>query len=140
MDEQLNVLLLLAAVACAFCAIVSAIVCVAIWRRATDGDFGRRIEEGDKAVRDHTEAKLDEIREEVEETRNALANFISRANANGAHMLRARDLGPLHEKINKVAVDVAETRAATGAEIRALGEQNKVTQGLLRDLLSRSQS
>ncbi len=130
---------LLVAIVCALCAVLSSAVCVVIWRKAKTGDLGQAIADGDARVKAHAEQLLGDIRDDVDEVRATVSRIESRAEAEDRHLLRPRDLSPLHEKINKMAVEVAETRAASTAENRALGEQMKVLQGLMQNMLSNSQ-
>jgi len=134
-DETGFALQLLVAI-CALCAVISATVCIVIWRKATTGDLGQQIVDGDARVKAHAEQLLGDIRDDVDEVRSAVARIESLAASEDKHLLRARDLSPLHEKINRVSVEVAETRATSTAENRALGEQMKVLQGLMQNLLS----
>lgn len=127
---------LLVAIVCALCAVLSATVCVVIWRKAKTGDLGQAIADGDARVKAHAEQLLGDIRDDFDEMRSAVARIESLAASEDKHLLRARDLSPLHEKINKVSIELAETRATSTAENRALGEQIRVIQGLMQNLLS----
>lgn len=128
--------LLLVAIVCALCAVISATVCVMIWRKARSGDLGKQIADGDARVRAHAEQLLGDIRDDVNGVRDSIARIECHAAAEDKHLLRARDLTPLHERVNRVAETLAETRAQSSAEYRALGEQMRVLQGLMQNMLS----
>jgi len=49
------------------------------------------------------------------------------------YYLTARNLGPLHEKINAVGTDVAETRTEMRTEMRATREQLRLINDYLRN-------
>jgi len=136
--ENWDAVQLLVAIVCALCAVISATVCLLIWRKAKTGDLGQQIADGDARVQAHAEQLLGHIRDDVDAVRDAVARIESHQAADDKHVLRARDLSPLHEKINRVAIEVAETRSRTSAENRALGEQMKVLQGLMQNLLTNS--
>lgn len=128
----------LAAVVSALCAIVAAGVSVAVWRKARSSDLGSKIESGDKAIKDHAdkglgrqEESIVEIREQLAEFGEAIARIEAHQETETAHVLRPRDLGQIHEKINTVAHELAATRAQSQTETRMLSEQLRVMQDLL---------
>lgn len=131
-----NATQLVVVMVCALCAVASASVCAVIWRKLRTGDLGQQIAEGDARVKAHAEQLLGDIRDDVDAVRDAIARIESHQATEDRHLLRARDLSPLHEKFNRIAIELAETRAQTTAENRALGEQMKVLQGLLQNLLT----
>lgn len=131
-----NATQLIVVMVCALCAVVSASVCVVIWRKLRTGDLGQQIAEGDARVKAHAEQLLGDIREDVDAVRNVVTRIESHQATEDRHLLRARDLSPLHEKFNGLAIEAAETRAQITAENRALAEQIKVLQGLVQSLLT----
>lgn len=127
-----------AAVISALCAIVAAGVSVAVWRKARHSDLGSKIESGDKAIKDHAdrglgrvEESITEVREQLGEFGEAIARIESHQEAETAHVLRPRDLGQIHEKINVVATELAAVRAQSQTETRMLSEQLRVIQQML---------
>lgn len=131
-----NAAQMIVAVVCAMCAMICASVCLVIWRKLRTGDLGQQIADGDARVKAHAEQLLGDIRDDVDTVRDAVARIESHQATEDRHLLRARDLSPLHEKFNRMAIEAAETRAQITAENRALGEQIKVLQGLVQNLLS----
>lgn len=111
----------MAAVVSALCAIIAATVSVAVWRKARVSDLAARIDDGDAA---NSEA-IEEMRGDLHQVQTAVAQI----QVDTGHMLRPRDLGKVHEKINAVAENTAETRA----HVSALREQLNVIQKLLME-------
>jgi septal ring factor EnvC (AmiA/AmiB activator) len=133
-----------AAVISAVCAIVAAGVSVAVWRKARSSDLGTKIESGDKAIKAHADQAIGKLEETVVELEDKLGEFgaaIARIEAHqeteGAHVLRPRDLGAIHEKINVVAHELAATRAQSQTETRMLSEQLRVIQDMLMKRMER---
>ncbi|HRQ63896.1 MAG TPA: hypothetical protein PKZ76_03380 [Xanthomonadaceae bacterium] len=131
----------LAAVISALCAVVAAIVSVLIYRRARGNDLVERITGGDREVREHVDVSVASVRTHslgaVDEVRAAvhaiqaqvtsMSNSITSMQTESHHMLRARDLGKVHEKINAVAADVHKS----SAELGGLREQLNVMYKLM---------
>ena len=124
-----------AAIVSAMCAIVAATVSVAVWRKARASDLGSRIDDGDAKARAHVDRSVDELRrttaEQVGEIRQTVDHMAeqldgvrqqaARIEADTGHMLRPRDLGRIHEKINVVAQDSAATRALVEGQREQIG-------------------
>jgi len=126
-----------AAIVAATCAVIAAAVCVGVWRRVRSLDVvGQQIIDGDAAVKRHAEESLEEIRERVGEMGNALARIETRQAEDEKHVLRAKDLGAIHEKINRLAEDLAATRAQSITQSQMIGEQLRVLQRLMQDNLA----
>lgn len=128
----------LAAVISAICAIVAAGVSVAVWRKARSSDLGSKIESGDKAIKAHADQAIGKLEDSITELDDKLGEFgeaIARIEAHqeteGEHVLRPRDLGKIHEKINSVAQELSAVRAQSQTETRMLSEQLRVIQQLL---------
>ncbi len=99
--------LTLAAVVSAACAIVAAAVSVGIWRRGADD------------------------RAQVAALARVVARIEMHQESEDKHVLRPRDLGAIHERINRVAEELAATRAQASTETRMLSEQLSIVQRLL---------
>lgn len=141
MEGELQTWHTLAAVISALCAVVAAIVSVLIYRRARGNDLLERITGGDSEVRSHVDssvasvrthsmAAVDEVKRGVhaiEHQVTAMSNHLASMQTESTHMLRARDLGKVHEKINSVAAEVHTSSAQLGA----LREQVNVIYKLL---------
>lgn len=133
----------LAAIVSALCAIVAALVSVSVYRKARTNDHSSQISAGDDKVKQHADRVVDELRrttadkvEGIEETvgeilkqQGQLQANLARVENDTEHMLRPRDLGRVHEKINAVATDAAATRAT----VDAVKEQVGVIYSLLID-------
>lgn len=133
-------LLSIAAVVSACCAILAAWVSLAVWRQARTGDYSRLISDGDARVKAHADAAYADLRETVDDMRDTLGRIESHQTADEKHVLRPRDLMPLHEKINRVAEDVAAIRAQATTETRMLSEQLRILQRLVQESGQRSRS
>lgn len=138
-----------ASVISALCAIVAALVSVAVYRKARSSDLGARIETGDKSVKAHADSELSamrtanaqaiakiedtctEMRDELTEVGKTIARIEAHQETESDHVLRPVDLGKIHEKINSVALEVAAVRAQSQTETRMLSEQLKVIQNML---------
>ena len=81
---------------------------------------------------------LEEIRDRVGEMGDTLARIETRQAEDEKHVLRARDLGAIHEKINRLAEDLAATRAQSTTQSQMIGEQLRLLQRLVQDNLSSS--
>lgn len=139
----------LAAVLSALCAVIAAVVAVMVYRKARSSDLGARIEHGDKSSKDHTDkaveamrtannAALSEIKtnvnvmgQQLHELQDSMARVEARQENEEQHVLRPVDLGKVHERINKVAEELAATRAQSHTETKMLSEQLRVIQGIL---------
>lgn len=138
----------IAAITAAACAVVAAMVCVGVWRKVRASalgasDLGKRIADGDSAVKLHADQALNAMRESVDEMServgdmgDAIARIETHQAAEEKHVLRPRDLGAIHEKINRAVEAIAETRAQSSAELRGLSEQVKVLQRLVETVLA----
>lgn len=114
----------------AVCAVASAYVSVSIYRKAKTTDFGPQIAAGDAVVRAHVDTQLSSIDTKLDDLSDTVARIEQRQETESEHVLRPRDLGRMHEKVNAVALDLAAIRAQSTAENRALGEQMRVLQRL----------
>jgi len=118
----------IATVISATCAIVAASVSVAVWRKARSTDMTNKIDAGDRATRKHTDRSVSEIKARVEGMDQRLGELeegVARMSQEQQHALKARDLGPMHEKINGLAQAVAANTATTKAvqeQLRLLTE------------------
>lgn len=124
-----------ASIISAICAMVAAAVSVAVWRKARVSDLGARIEGGDREIKAHVDRSVSDVRranssaiqgiletvKELQEQSEATATAVARIETDCVHMLRPRDLGRLHEKINAVATDSASTRATVDAVREQVG-------------------
>lgn len=135
--------LIAAALLSAVCAVIAALVSLAVWRKARSGDLAARIDDGDAAVREHADRELAAIRrsvgdvcESMDEVRGAVARIEARQESEEKHVLRPRDLGAIHEKVNRVAEELAAVRAQGHAETRMLSEQLRVLQQLVQQGLT----
>jgi len=131
-----------ACVICAACAIISTVISVSISRGVR-----KQINDGDGAVRDHGERSLAEIRntvnrieigqtrreEQIGELQQSIARIRAASEVDDKHVLRLRDLGGVHDKINKLGNDMAELRGTTVAQHKALHEQLTVVQNTLNE-------
>lgn len=131
-----------AAIVSATCAVVAAAVSLWVWRQLRHGDIGQQIAAGDAAVKAHADESLDEIRVSVAavdrnlvDVGEAIARIEARQAVEEQHVLRPRDLGAMHEKINRVSEDLAATRAQTTTQTQMLGEQLRLLQRLVQDNL-----
>ncbi|WP_430391084.1 hypothetical protein [Dyella sp. 20L07] len=107
-----------AAVVSAMCAIVAAGVSLAVLRKARSADMTHRIDAGDRATRKHTDKSVSEIKQtlvDVDQRLSDLEGGVARMSQEQQHALKARDLGPMHEKINGLAQAVAANTATTKA-------------------------
>ena len=125
----------------AVCAVIAAAVSLAVWRRARSSDS--RIADGDRSVREHADRSLHQLREQLDqvsesqdEIRGAVARIEAHQESEEKHVLRPRDLGAIHEKVNRVAEEQAATRAQVHSETRMLSEQLRVLQNLVQQLLT----
>jgi len=140
-------------------AIAAAIICWRIWRAAKSA-----IVDGDALVKAHSDRSIAQLRvtvsgmhrtlgdvnagvkriEEVQKERQgqveSIREDIARIEEHQEHeektVLRPRDLGVLHDKINGVSERLAGAQATSTAENKALSEQMKVLQRLVQDNLA----
>lgn len=134
-----------AAIVSAVCAVVAASVSLWVLRQLRHGDIGQQIAEGDAAVMAHADQALDDLRESVAEVaRNlgdvgeAIARIEARQAIEEQHVLRPRDLGAMHEKVNRVSEDLAALRGQTTTQTQMLGEQLRLLQRLVQDNLGKA--
>ena len=114
----------MAAVISALCALIAAGVSLAVWRKARSSDLGKKIEDGDKSVRQYAERVSEEFREALEQVQEGLARVETLQETEAKHMVRHNDLSRIHDKINRVAEDSAATREA----VRGVNEQLRIIQ------------
>lgn len=127
MFQQLADLQAVASVISAICAVVAAGVSLMVWRKARSNDLADRIDDGDKAIRKHADRSMGEIKSRLDaqtERIGELEETMARIVQQSAHTLTARDLGSVHDKINRVAEQVAASTALT----QAMREQLRVIQ------------
>jgi hypothetical protein len=128
--EWLNNVSAIAAVISAMCSVIAAGVSVAVFIKAKRGDFTKKIEKGDADARRHADQHARRIDRELVEQGDrigSMENTLARIEQQQQHNLVGKDLSPLHEKINGVALQVA----AVTAEIRGTREQLVVIQRFL---------
>lgn len=116
-----------AAIVSAVCAVTAAVVSIKAWRKTESKDLSAKIEKGDRAARLHADESSREIRKELTTQSRRLAELedgVARIEQQQSHNLTARDLGPMHEKINRVAENLAANTASTNA----MREQLRVMQ------------
>lgn len=120
---------------CVLCSLVSTGVAVSVWRQMRSGELGRAIAAGDRAVREHADHALGEVRETVADLRDELTdirNIVARIEAHQEseekHALRPRDLTPIHERLNRLGEQQAETRGELTEVTRMLREQLRILQ------------
>jgi len=137
MGPEIQPLIVAACVLSAFCAMVSTMICVWMWHSVRE-----QIKHGDDGVKDHGERSLSEIRgavnrievngirreEQIDEMQEAIARIEATSEVDGKNVLRARDLGVIHEKVNTIAQSVAELRGQQAAQHNALREQLQLLQ------------
>ena len=112
----------IAAIVAAVCCVVCAVICIGIWRKFGATNFDKQITAGDSSVRAYAEAELAAIRDSI-------ARIEQRQETEAEHVLRPRDLGRVHDKINAVALDVAGMRS----DYRGITEQLKLLQRLFEN-------
>ncbi|MEW5833643.1 MAG: hypothetical protein AB1832_01145 [Pseudomonadota bacterium] len=120
----------MAAVISCVCSVIAAGVSVAVFVKARSGDFAKKIESGDREQRKHTDNIARRIERDLSEQGDRIGEIeetVARIAQQQQHNLTARDLGPMHEKINRVAEQVA----ATTAETKGVREQLAVIHSLL---------
>lgn len=101
--EILNIVIAICLI-CAIAAVVAAIAAIAIWRSAS------------KVVTD------------VDALSDSVARLEASSESEERHMLRPRDLGGIHDKINVIATEVANLRGTQDAQYKALFEQLRILQ------------
>ncbi|MGN6229171.1 MAG: hypothetical protein ACTHNM_17230 [Dyella sp.] len=119
-----NSLNVAASVVSAICAVIAATVSVVVFFKARSGDFSTKIERGDMAQKKHTDRAVTQINSKLsqqDERMGEIEDSLARIEQQQQHNLTARDLGPLHEKINGVALQLAANTAATKASSEQLG-------------------
>lgn len=130
-----------AAMISALCAMVAATVSVAMYWKARANDHSSTIRDGDNAVKQHAEKSIGELRaatarsvQSIEGKVDALGQIMAvvrqdmvRMEKDSDHVLRPRDLGKVHEKINVLAQQVA----ASDAKVSAVAEQVNVIYNLM---------
>ncbi len=120
--------LIAVAVFCTTCSLLAAIAAVSMWRAMRSGELGRAIVAGDTAVKAHADERLDEIRGELGEIRGFMARIEAHQDSEEKHALRPRDLAPIHERLNRLGEQQAESRGELLAAVRALNEQLRILQ------------
>jgi len=126
----------IAAIVASACAVVAAVVCVAMYRRVRSVDVVRRINEGDAEIKRHAEAALDELAARIDDMGDALKRIEAHQTSEEKYVLRPRDLGAIQDKINHVAEDLAATRAQTTTQTQMIVEQLRLLQKLVHNELS----
>jgi hypothetical protein len=119
-----------AAVVSAICAVIAALIALAVYRQSRGNDLTGKIDEGDRATRAHAQQGIDGLSTQVGEIGASLTEVresVARIEQEQTHHLTARNLGPIHDKVNQVAQDVASNRAET----RAVSEQLRTIQNYL---------
>jgi hypothetical protein len=135
-------LIILATVLSALCAVTAATVSVLVLRKTRPGNIGQQIALGDAQVKDHVDRLLGVIRATVgemsgslDDTRNMIARIEAHQASEEKHVLRPRDLAAIHEKVGRVAEELASTRAQASTETKMLSEQLRVLQQIMLDRL-----
>jgi hypothetical protein len=119
-----------AEVVSACCAITAAAVSLVVYRKAKAGDLTAKMDSGDRAIRKHTDRSIGEVKSELGKLSTRMAeveNSNARIEENQAHCLVGKDLGPLHEKINRIGEQLAGNTATT----QGVREQLRVLHDLL---------
>ncbi|MBN8715208.1 MAG: hypothetical protein J0H50_14810 [Xanthomonadales bacterium] len=114
----------LAAVISAICAIVAATVSVLIWRKARAGDLSKQISDGDRDVKKHTDRSVAGVNQRLstmDARMSGVEDGVARIEQQQQHNLTARDLGAVHEKINRLAENLAANTASTQGMREQLG-------------------
>lgn len=125
---QLDDLQAMAAVISAMCAIVAATVSVLIWRKARAGDLSKQITKGDNDAKKHIDRSIAGVNQRLSTMDTRMSDVedgVARIEQQQTHNLTARDLGAVHEKINRVAENLAANTASTNAmreQLRVLQE------------------
>lgn len=119
-----------AAIISAVCAIVAAAVSVLVWRKARAGDLSKQITKGDSDAKRHIDRSIAGVNQRLSTMDNRMGDVedgLARIEEQQRHNLTARDLGVVHEKINRVAENLASNTASTNA----MREQLRVMQEYL---------
>jgi hypothetical protein len=127
MGLDLQTLVAWAAIVSAICAVIAAAVSIMAWRKTGSKDLSSKIERGDRAARQHADESSRAIRRELTTQSRRMAELedgMARIEQQQSHNLTSRDLGPIHEKINRVAENLAANTASTNA----MREQLRVMQ------------
>lgn len=111
-------------VCCAICVAICTAISVFIYRQLRATDLVKSIAEGDTSVRAHVDQQIAAIAATV-------TRIEHHQESEDRHVLRAKDLGPLHDKINRVSEGLAAIQAQSQAENKGLSEQLKVVQQML---------
>lgn len=114
----------LAAVVSAICAIVAATVSVLVWRKARAGDLSKQISDGDRDVKKHTDRSVAGVNQRLstmDARMSGVEDGVARIEQQQQHSLTARDLGAVHEKINRLAENLAANTASTQGMREQLG-------------------
>jgi len=128
MPSELQTLVAWAAILSAICALSALIVSIKALRRSQSKELTTKIEKGDRAARLHADESSRDIRKELTTQSRRLAELedgVARIEQQQSHNLTARDLGAVHEKINRVAENLAANTASTNAmreQLRVLQE------------------
>lgn len=114
---------------CVGCAVICTAVAVFVWRQhATVAELRRAIGDGDQAVMKDVQEAVEELRGDFGAVRAIVVRVEAHQATEQKHALTARDLGPLHDKINRVAEQQAETRGELTEVARMLREQLRILQ------------
>lgn len=115
----------MAAVWSAICASFAALIAFLVYRRSRSTDLAKSIAEGDREIKAHADSKVEQMRqansagiaeirstvsdidERLTEVQALLVRLETQQDADREQMLRARDLGPMHERVNVVSNRVA---------------------------------
>lgn len=124
---QLDDLQALASVLSAVCAVIAAGVSVLVWRKARADDLSEKIDDGDARTRKQTDRSIAAVKNELDQLNHRVSDMedgVARIEVSQGHHLAAKDLGPIHDKINRVAEQLAANTATTNA----MREQLRVIQ------------
>jgi septal ring factor EnvC (AmiA/AmiB activator) len=140
MSAEILVTIVAVCVLCALCALVVTVMCLWALR-----NLRTEIRSGDNSVKDHGDRELRQIRdavgrieenqtrreEQIGEMQESIARIEASSEVDDRHVLRPRDLGGIHEKINTIALDVAGLKGKSDAQFNALREQLTLLQRTL---------
>lgn len=115
---QLEDLQAMAALISSGCAIIAATISVLVWRKARAGDLSKQITKGDSDAKRHIDRSIAGVNQRLStmDTRmGEVEDGVARIEQQQLHNLTARDLGPMHEKINRLAENLAANTSTTNA-------------------------
>lgn len=125
-----------AVVICVLCAVICTVVVLVMWNQQRPTEIQRRIAEGDAGVRQHLDAELADVKDDVSAMREQLARMEERQRAEDRHALQRSDLEPLYVKSNRLAEQQAEMRGELTEVARMLREQLRILQFARRPISS----